>query len=226
METSSLLSFSKQIPRCSWLISLTDWISCDLASSFKFLRTVSQTHWVICCQIKEAFLLTARSAWKHTRTVSTSTCLSSIYVVTWQPISGPVTLAACVISVNATHECALWETVCVCSDSLPENIHGSSHEPDSMSLYYRGLTVAHPHTLRCVCVCYLVSVLSLSTLSEPPGRTWLTPLHQSLLSAESCPLPQQPPHPPRQHRHSRTTPEARHREHNESDRESERRRWN
>ncbi len=82
------------------------------------------------------------------------------------------------------------------------------------------------HTQVCVCVCYLVSVFSLSTLSEPPGRSWLTPLHQRLLSAESCPLPQQLPHLPRQHHHSGTTPEARHGEHNKSDRESERRRWN
>lgn len=64
METSRLLSFSNKYLLCiQWfLTNIPNRLnSCDLASSFKFLQIISQTHCVIICQNTEAILQTVHS---------------------------------------------------------------------------------------------------------------------------------------------------------------------
>lgn len=174
-ETSSLLSFSKQTSHCSWLISLTDWISCDLASSFKFLRTVSQTHWVICCQITEAFLQTTRSGWKHTHTASTSTFVMHIcsYLATNQRPCH--TRSVCYFSQCHTWVCFIRDCLCVFWQPAREYTWQLTRTWQHVTLLPRFDCNTSTHTQTRMCVCYLVSVLSLSPLFQSflEGPGWL-----------------------------------------------------
>ncbi len=179
METLSLLSFSKQISHCSCLISLIDWISCDLASSFKFLRTVSQTHWVICCQITKAFLQTAGSGWKHTHTHAhgVNEHMFVIHICSYLATNQRPchTRGVHYFSQCHTWVCFTRDCLCVFWQPAREYTWQLTGTWQHVTLLARFDCSTSTHTQVCVCVCVTWSLSSLSPLFQRllEGAGWL-----------------------------------------------------